>query len=264
MKKKLSSFAVILLSLTMLFAIGACNRAGIEESRTGDADSISEISEASGDTSGDNVSNGPSGVLDNSVSVGSSSLASGDSGSATASRRASSSNKEAVSSGASTDTGIPYITKGLYARWDFEDSGNIGKDASGNGHHLVVWKKGGDIIQTPNTLNSKLGMAAKFGGKALLASGTPAQAKSPYTDFIDAITGSYTLTFFAKNGRTDTPALEDHNNLFCNGLWSNPTSPYLEFAFTYMQDGGWNAFACYLNYGAKMNGLNFKKFVAGR
>ena len=157
--------------------------------------------------------------------------------------------------------GITYITNGLLARYDFEDLNNIGKDVSGNGHDLVIWKMGsGSVQQAANTSDSRLGKAALFDGNELLAAASPSQGGNGYTDFVDAITGSYTFTFFAKNNLTTSTSDETHRNLFCNGYWNDPTSPYLEFAFTYSQDSGWNNFAAYLNYGAQQSGLYFRKF----
>ncbi len=157
---------------------------------------------------------------------------------------------------------IPYITDGLVARYDFEDGANIGKDVSGNDNHLVVWNLEGKTVgQVQNSLSAALGNAAEFNGGALLAALPLEDCKEPSKDFVDELPGSYTITFFARNTRTDTPPDEDHRNLICNGFWSNPTSPNLEFSFTYKNDGGYDSFATYLNYGATMSGLYFRKFV---
>ena len=157
---------------------------------------------------------------------------------------------------------ISYITKGLVARYDFEDVANIGKDVSGNNNNLFVWSVAGKTVgQIKNSLNSKLGNAASFNGGALLAAKTLDDSKSPSKDFVDSINGSYTITFFAKNNHTEAVAEEKHQNLICNGYWDAPTTPNLELAYTYQKDGEWNAFASYLNYGGVMNGLNFRKFA---
>lgn len=161
-----------------------------------------------------------------------------------------------------TTEGIKYITKGLVARYDFEDASNIGKDVSGNNHNLFVWSNSGKTVgQVKNSLDSKLGKAASFDGNALLAAKKSEDSKVASKDFIDSLNGSYTITFFAKNNLTNATAEESHRNLICNGYWNNPTSPNLELAFTYKKDGDWDAFASYLNYGGVMNNLYFRKFA---
>ncbi len=173
-----------------------------------------------------------------------------------ASSQATTSNVSSPSTGT-----IPYITKGLVARYDFEDGTNIGKDVSGNGNHLSVWGTGGKTVgQVGNSMNNALGKAAKFDGGALLAAKSLADSKSPSKDFVDNLSGSYTITFFARNTLTATTSDEVHKTLVCNGYWDNPTSPNLEFAFTYKKDGSFDSFANYINYGAVMNGLYFRKF----
>jgi hypothetical protein len=130
-----------------------------------------------------------------------------------------------------------------------------------NGNHLWVWNESGKTVgQVSNSLNNALGKAAKFGGGALLAAKKLEDSKTPSKDFVDQISGSYTITFFARNTQTVLTTDEVHRNLICNGYWQNPTSPNLEFAFTYKKDGGFDSFANYINYGASMNGLYFRKF----
>lgn len=186
------------------------------------------------------------------TSTGSTSTASKQETASTPSSKPSSNNDDAIS----------YITKGLVARYDFEDAKNIGKDVSGNNNNLFIWSNGGKKVgQTKNGMNAKLGNAAKFDGNALLAAKTLEDSKTPSKDFLDSINGSYTITFFAKNNNTVAVSEEKHQNLICNGYWDAPTTPNLELAYTYQKDGEWNSFASYLNYGGVMNGLNFRKFA---
>ena len=49
----------------------------------------------------------------------------------------------------SSGSAIPYITSGLVARYDFEDGGNIGRDASGHNHPLYVWGMPPGLTATP-------------------------------------------------------------------------------------------------------------------
>jgi len=178
---------VVSFCLTLTFS-GCGGRA--EESSTGAGSQAPSFVDSSSETESGSGANGPSegstvsethSNQQNTPSNGASTSKASPSGAASnvkpSSQVTTSTQKPPASS-------IPYITKGLIARYDFEDGENIGKDASGNGNHLWVWNESGKTVgQVSNSLNNALGKAAKFGGGALLAAKKLEDSKTPLKGF---------------------------------------------------------------------------------
>ena len=113
---------------------------------------------------------------------------------------------------------VPNMPSDLVAYYTFDNSSNLGKDATANANDLDKTVNSAKI----STVDGVDGKAVYFGGSAGLAIADQTNADSSWKgDFMDNIGGAFTISYYAK---IDTSKAVDGANtrVFCNGVNGGP------------------------------------------